>query len=128
MEGTYVVEETVGDDSCGADGETDGNHGVGSAGAVEVGGEGPGGGVGVIGLHGGTTPGGVVVAGGEEGFVTSDDGDHDGVVDEAAQDGAVDLGEEHHARGDFDCHLLELCGYEEKGHGLTVFAHLQVVG
>lgn len=67
-------------------------------------------------MDGGAGPRGVAVGVGEEVAVGADDGDHDRVVDEAAEDGAVDLREEHDARGDLEVFaLLEVVA---KGHAV----------
>ena len=53
---TYVCEDALGNDCCSTDREADRNHVVGLSSLVEVCSEGPGGGVGVVRLHGGTAP------------------------------------------------------------------------
>ena len=98
------------DDNSGTDGNADGYHLVSGAGLIEVFGQRPGGGVSVVGLNGGTTPGRVSVGICEEVAIAADDGDHDGVVDKTTQDGPVDLSSEH-----------------DTGWDLKVFAELQIV-
>ena len=91
------------DNEAEANSKTYGYHFVDRAGLVEIPGERPRGGVGVVCLHGGTAPGSVTVAVRENIAVTIDDRDHDSVVDKPPHDGSVDLSEEHGARRDLDC-------------------------
>lgn len=53
---TYVCENALGDDGCRTDRQANGDHVVGLSSLVEVCGESPSGGVGVVRLHGGTAP------------------------------------------------------------------------
>lgn len=97
-------------DDARADDHSEGHHGVLCARLVQVLGEGPRRGVGVVGLNRGAGPGCGAVGVGKLFLATVDDGDHDGVVDEAAEDGAVTLSQEHDAGG-----------------YLEILAHLQIV-
>lgn len=99
----YLVEDAVHGNGAGADEETKGHEPVLGRDAVQIRGERPGRGVGVVGLDRGAAPAGVAVAVDEHVAVAADDGVHDGVAHKAAQQGAVDLCEEHGARGNFDC-------------------------
>lgn len=96
--GHEAHEDAMSEDDGGTDEEAKGNDGVGLSLLVQVRGERPGGGVGVVGLDGCATPRRVAVGVSEEVLVSCYDGDHDGVVDEAAEDCAVDLCHEHDAR------------------------------
>lgn len=102
---------------------------VSTANLVKIRGQCPGSGIRVVGLQGGTAPGRVAITISEQGSVVADNGDHDGVVDEAAQNGAVNLSEKHDTRGDFDWSNELAPGDGTKGDKkvLTIFAHLEVI-
>lgn len=100
---THVDHDAVDTDDGGTETETNGHHGVQAVAAVQVARQRPGGGVGVERLDRGAAPGRVAVGVGQQGGVGGDNGHHDDVVDEAAEDGAPDLREEHCARADLDC-------------------------
>lgn len=89
-------------DEAGSNCETEGYSFVLGTGLVQVLGQSPGSGVGVVRLDGCSTPRGVSVAVDEEFTVAADDTDHDGIVDETAQNGTVDLSQEHGTRWDLD--------------------------
>jgi hypothetical protein len=72
---------------------------------VKVGCKCPCGSISVVRLYRGATPGRIAVSVGKKFFVSCNNGNHDGIVDEAAQDGAVYLRQEHGLRGDLDCGL-----------------------
>lgn len=80
-------------------------------------------------MQGGTAPGRVAITISEQGSVVADNGDHNGVVDEAAQNGAVNLSEKHDTRGDFDWsnELAPGDGTKDDKEALTIFAHLEVI-
>lgn len=100
---THVNYCPVDEDKHHAQNQAQRHDGVGAAGSVQVLCQGPGGGVGVVALDGGAAPRVVAVAVYQEVAVGLDDGAHDAVVDEAAEDGAVYLGEKHVSGWDFDC-------------------------
>lgn len=100
---THVSKNTVGSDNGSSHGNTNRNHLVLAASLVEVLCQSPGGGVGVVRLNCGTTPRGITVGVGKKLAIASDNGNHDSVVDEATEDCAVDLGEEHDTGRDLDC-------------------------
>lgn len=108
---TYVCHHAVDDHETGPYGDADGDHIVYTADLVQIAGEGPRCRVGVVRLDGRAAPGAVAVGVTKLVAVAADDGDHDGVVDEAAEDGAVHLREEHDSRRD-----------------LQVLAHLEILG
>lgn len=101
--GAHVGDDAVDHNSSSTNGQPDGYHLVLAAGLVQILGQRPRSGVGVVRLQRGAAPRGVAIAVDEQGAVGVDDGDHDDVADEAAQDGAVDLCQEHDARRDLDC-------------------------
>lgn len=79
----------------GTNGQANGDQLVDGASLVKVAGEGPGGGVGVVRLDGGTGPGGAAIARDQKLAVAGDNSNHDTVRDEATKDGTIDLGQEH---------------------------------
>jgi hypothetical protein len=99
---TYDCEDFVSDDCCHSDREADRNHVVLLPSLVEVRSKSPSSRVGVVRLHGCTTPRGVTVTCGQQLFVRSDDGYHNNVADEATEDSTPALCQEHDARGNLD--------------------------
>lgn len=125
-----------GDQSC-ANSETDRDHFVHIANFVEVFSQRPRGCVSIIRLDVRAAPGIAAVATSEEFPIAIHDRDHDSIIDKTAQDSAIDLCKEHHARSDFNCIDTSVLGplmvhrriRERKleGETRTVFAQLQVL-
>jgi hypothetical protein len=97
---THICNHAMHHDERSAYGDADGYHVVDTADLVQIAGQGPRGRIGVVRLDVGTAPGAVAVAVAKDFTVAVDDRGHDGVVDEAAEDGAVHLREEHDSRRD----------------------------
>ncbi len=120
-----------GNDS-GADQQPKGHQLVVGANLVDVFRHSPGRRVGVIRLDGGTAPGRAAVAISKELAISIDDGNHDTIVDKSSQDGTVNLGKEHDARGDFDyikrlrLVYLRISVIEYDLETPTIFSHFQV--
>ena len=99
---TDLVEDSVEDNQATTNEQTEGHNLISFTKLIQVTGEGPRGCIGVVRLHRSAAPGRVAIAITEELSVTANDADHDGIVDEASQDGSPDLSEEHDARWDLD--------------------------
>lgn len=102
---TYVSEDALRNNCSRADCEADGDHVVGLSCLIKIAGECPSSRIGVVRLHGCAAPRCVAVAFGQDIGVACDDGHHDDVADETAEDGTPALCQEHDTRGDLDCKI-----------------------
>ena len=98
----HIYNSTVDDDNTGANGYTDWHNRILGTSLVEILGQRPRSCIGVERLNGCTGPGRVTVAVSEKLAVAGHDGDHDSVIDKAAEYSPVDLGKEHGARRNLD--------------------------
>lgn len=89
-------------DDTGANSNADRDHLIPGASLVEVFGQRPRSCVGIVRLNSCTAPGSVTVAINEEFAVAPHNGNHDSIVDEAAQYRTIDLGKEHNTGRDLD--------------------------
>jgi hypothetical protein len=101
-EPTYMNEEAMDDDSRTPDGHTDRHHLVLCPNFVKIWSQGPGSCISVVGLDICSAPGSVSIAINKKRLVSGYDRHHDGVADEATQQGAIYLGEEHDTGRDLD--------------------------
>lgn len=104
----YLVKDSVEHNQTGTNKQTERNELISTTKLVKITSKSPRGCVGVVRLHGSTTPGRVTIAVTKEVSVAADDADHDSVVDKATKNSSPDLSEEHDTRRDFDCILVSI--------------------
>ena len=93
-------------DNRGTNKETVWYNGVGSSSLVQILGQSPRSGVGVVRLDGGARPRRISIGISQEITVSSNNGDHDGIVDEATNNSSIDLSQEHDAGWDLQIFTL----------------------